>query len=285
MKLSLITICHNREAHLRNLLLGLSRSTRLPDEVIIVSSYPLSFETDLNHLPIRSLVLPIVNENFDIGAARNAGAQRAEHEVLVFLDVDCVPAPDFIEKLAAHAGQQEGLIMGNPRYLVQPPPQNWQTADLLAYSDFHPHHPEPTLPLKKEYNYGMFWSLCFAIRRSDFARLGGFDEDFRGYGAEDTDFAFRAKALGLSFFIADARVFHQQHPVYRPPVNHFTDIVRNAYIFYEKWKTWPMEGWLSRFAAMGLIDWAGPAATSLRVLAQPDAATLAACYRPEAPYV
>ncbi len=285
MKVSLITICHNREAHLRNLLLGLSRSTRLPEEIIVVSSQQLSLDVEVPGVPIKSHIVPSESEGFDIGAARNAGAQVAAHEVLIFLDVDCVPAPDFVEKIGTYSRQEKALIMGTPRYLERPLPQNWQTSTLLESSDFHPHHPELDLSLKKENNYGMFWSLCFVIRRLDFVRLGGFDEAYRGYGAEDTDFAFRAEVLGLPFFRADAQVFHQQHPVYRPPVNHFADIVRNAPLFHKKWNVWPMAGWLSRFADLGLIEWTGLEAASLTVLAQPDAAMLTKCYQPDAPYV
>ncbi|MBE8147289.1 hypothetical protein IOD13_18970 [Brevibacterium casei] len=38
--------------------------------------------------------------------------------------------------------------------------------------------------------FALFWSLSFACRPEVFARIGGFDETYAGYGGEDTDFAF-----------------------------------------------------------------------------------------------
>ena len=57
------------------------------------------------------------------------------------------------------------------------------------------------------------------------------------------------------WFDGDALAFHQHHPVSSPPVEHVDDIVENARRFHEKWGVWPMEGWLDRFAADGLIAW------------------------------
>ena len=53
---------------------------------------------------------------------------------------------------------------------------------------------------------GYFWSLAFAMRRVHFESVGGFNESFIGYGAEDTDFAFRATCSGLDLAFLGGRV-------------------------------------------------------------------------------
>ena len=105
--------------------------------------------------------------------------------------------------------------------------------------------------------YEEFWSLSFAVGREVFfGGIGGFDEGFLGYGAEDTDFAFTARERGVPLaWVDEARAFHQHHETYDPPLQHLEDIVSNARRFKEKWGVWPMEGWLSEFAAMGLVAW------------------------------
>jgi len=97
----------------------------------------------------------------------------------------------------------------------------------------------------------LFWSLNFGCSKATYSKIGGFDEDFSGYGAEDTDFAFSANKNGVDFKTIDALAYHQYHPSYDPPVNHIESIVENATRFKAKWGLWPMEGWLRKFCEMG----------------------------------
>ena len=66
------------------------------------------------------------------------------------------------------------------------------------------------------------------MNRLAYDTIGGFDASYTGYGAEDTDFAFTAKEQGIDFYLSQARAYHQQHTVYRPPLNHLSSIVANA---------------------------------------------------------
>ena len=94
------------------------------------------------------------------------------------------------------------------------------------------------------------------MRRSDFDALGGFCEDYAGYGAEDTDLAFAARAAGMPLtWVGGAHAWHQHHPTQDPPTGHVRDIVRNARVFHRRWGCWPMVGWLTAFAEAGLVDW------------------------------
>ena len=100
----------------------------------------------------------------------------------------------------------------------------------------------------------LFWSLSAAMTPATWARLGGFCEDYVGYGGEDTDFAQILLASGLDLgWVGAARAYHQWHPVSRPPVEHVEDIVRNAGIYHDRWGATPMTGWLEAFAESGLV--------------------------------
>lgn len=106
--------------------------------------------------------------------------------------------------------------------------------------------------------YELFWSLSFAATRETWDRLGGFDEGYEGYGGEDTDFAFRAREAGIALvWVGGAHAYHQHHPTSNPPVQHLDDILRNGRRFAERWGEWPMQGWLSAFADLGLVDQEG----------------------------
>ena len=193
-----------------------------------------------------------------LAAARNAGAAVTSADLLVFLDVDCIPCPELIERYRWVAQQSGGLLAGPVGYLPEAagrPPLSADELRRLAVP--HPARPVPEYGvLVPESRYELFWSLSFAISRADYTALGGFCEDYVGYGGEDTDLAFTARRQGLPFsWVGGAWAWHQYHPVEDPPYGHLIDIVRNARVFQRRWGTWPMEGWLGAFAAGGLIDW------------------------------
>lgn len=147
-------------------------------------------------------------------------------------------------------------------------------AELKAAGRAHPVRPFPETGEAPETNPGLFWSLAFALRRSTFGRLGGFDETYVGYGAEDTDLGFRIAREGLPLvFAGGAPVFHQHHEGYDPPLQHFRALIANATRFHATWSIWPMDGWLKAMAELGLVDWSPDRLTVRR---EPSTAEIAA---------
>ncbi|NJB86464.1 GT2 family glycosyltransferase [Lewinella marina] len=257
-KTSLLTIVHGRRAHLHNLLRGIAGQRTRPHEVIVVfMNEDIPGDLPDPGCPLRPLQLNSDHHQLPLAAARNRAASAAEGDILAFLDVDCIPAPHYLEQLEAAVGLTHGLVMGEVRYLPEgAAAPGWSFSLLNQVAQPHPRRPR--LPAGRDIMtlpYPLFWSLAFGLRATDFARLGGFDEGYVGYGGEDTDFAFNARATRLPLYGCGARVFHQYHPVYSPPYNHLSDIVSNARRFHSKWQMWPMESWLKQFERDGLIRW------------------------------
>lgn len=253
---------------------------------------------------------------FDIGRNRNLGAAKASYESLIFLDVDCLVATTFIEQLSAKLhGHSDALLMAQPLYLtraltddesLQLQQNQFGNAELnrlavcnpyrhnltdqaaecnLALSSALDDHNVTSTSIEQTQDYGAFWSLCFGIKRSQFERIGGFDTHYVGYGAEDTDFAFMARKLNIDFYLTSDVVYHQQHSVYRPPLNHLSSIVINANRFYDKWQHWPMGGWLSSFSQMQIIDWQAEKQSPITIIRKPTQHEIDDAYYPDAPYV
>lgn len=216
-------------------------------------SSPVGFTGKLIHRPLQTpgRALPLAQ-------ARNLGARIAQGEQLVFLDVDCIPARELLADYAAGLkGCQAAIAMGEVYYLPAPLPALWRKEDLVEQGASHParRYLRNELALQTQ-DYHLFWSLNFAVSKQTFWDIGGFDENFHGYGAEDTDFAFGAQAAGVPLlWVKGAAVFHQYHGSYSPPLQHFSDIIQNARVFYQKWRRWPMEKWLQQFADAGYIRW------------------------------
>lgn len=273
MGVSVLTIVRNRSAHLAQLIEGLRRSDRRPDELIVVDMSDEPVTVGPTGFPV--LIERFETDGLPLAAARNRAASLAKHDMLVFLDVDCIPLGDCVGLLAETLTEHDGLLCADIRYLGPDDARgSWEETDLLKHGRPHPVRAFPARGVREETNAGLFWSLAFALRRSTFAALGGFDEGFTGYGAEDTDFGFRAAAAGLKLlFVGQAIACHQYHDSYEPPVQHVADIVRNARVFQARWDRWPMEGWLADFERLGLVRWEENALDFLRL---PTACEMAA---------
>lgn len=344
---SVITTCYGRNRHLYNLLSSLAQGSVKPAEVIIVNDDAdpeqlATFPLNIVQISTTNMALEDISElseanksfhtGFDIGRNRNLGADRAKYNSLIFLDVDCIVAPTFIEQLASKLQiYPEALLMGQPRYLTRPLTESEGMqlqqgelfkAELDKLSVYNPYRynfedviedsiteqsiekiieksieknrkevtntgdkVDKQTRIEQTQDYGAFWSLCFAISRAQFEQIGGFDTQYVGYGAEDTDFSFTAHALNIDFYLTADVIYHQQHGVYRPPLNHLDSIIINANRFYGKWQHWPMAGWLLEFADMGLIDWQADQQQPISLVRQPSAAQIEKAHYPDAPYV
>ncbi|WP_210179654.1 glycosyltransferase family 2 protein [Bosea sp. PAMC 26642] len=280
--ISVLTLVKNRESHLCNLMEGLRRSVPAPAELVIVDMSDTPIARPECDFPVSVLRLDV--PGLPLARARNLAAAHARSDRFLFLDVDCIPAAGLCGAMNSSLLQNDALICAEVLYLgAGGVGESWTETGLRATGMRHPARDFPGDGLRREANAGLFWSLAFGVARATFHRIGGFDESFTGYGAEDTDFSFAAREAGLELlFLGGPGAFHQHHGVSDPPLQHFSDIVRNAEIFHRKWGVWPMEGWLARFRDLGLIAWTE---TSFMVRRQPtEEECLNAARAPDARY-
>ncbi len=254
--LSALTLVRNRQAHLDRLVEGLKLSASPPDELIVVDMSDAPARLPPVGFPVR--VERLAGDALPLAAARNLAAALASGDILLFLDVDCIVSSAVCDRMQAVLAEHDAVICPEVLYLpagaVRPGPLS--EVDLSAAGRPHPVRPFPREGESPEGNPGLFWSLAFALRRSTFHWLGGFDETYVGYGAEDTDLGFRIAREGLPLlFAGGVPVFHQHHDGYDPPLQHFRALIANAKRFHTAWSIWPMDGWLRAMADLGLVDW------------------------------
>lgn len=252
-RLSVVTLNKGRRPHLLHLLEGLGRGA-MPDDCVVVEMGEDEGELPAQPFEVRRVILQ--RDGLPLAAARNAGRAAATGQRLLYLDVDCIPAANLVAVMGAAIAEHDALICCPIRYLPSGAVRDgWTEADLARVGQLHPARSFPESGVAPVENAGLFWSLGFAIRAETFDRIGGFDESFTGYGAEDTDFAFRARDAGVPLLFAGGTcAFHQHHVGYDPPLQHFDDIVTNARRFQARHGFWPMDGWLDAFAGLGLIE-------------------------------
>ncbi len=256
MRTAVITLAHGRHDHLAAQASALARSATAPDAHVVVAMD----DPDLDRVVPDAHVahLERVEGALPLAAARNAGVARARDlgaELLVLLDVDCLPSPHLVGRYAEVAAERGGVLCGPVGYLPPRPVGGYPETGLEALARPHPARPAPADgEVIAAEDPDLFWSLSFAVLAETWDRIGGFCEDYRGYGGEDTDFGQSLTRVGEAmWWVGGAWAYHQHHGEGGgPPVQHLDDILRNAAIFERRWGRWPMQGWLDAFAERGL---------------------------------
>ena len=145
-------------------------------------------------------------------AARNLAAELASAPTLAFMDDDCVPAADWVERMLARVeADPEAIVAGRVRNGL--PGNRWATASHMVLEvvvDMYNGRPgEP----------GFAPTSNLAMSRHVFLGLGGLDERFRTAAAEDREFCDRSYDAGHPLVIEDAAV-----------VEHFHDLDGRAFL-------------------------------------------------------
>ena len=162
----------------------------------------------------------------------NQASRQADGDILIFLDSDCIPAEDLLATYAAHSAPN-AFYLGGVYYLNQP----FSETALQVHRSFVPQEfwtwSAQRLNQKKGTsirNFKRYWKSRFynavkfrrpkiwggncAINRDVFEKINGYDENYVGFGQEDSD--MRNRLLKGSYRVVPlhttARVYHLWHP-------------------------------------------------------------------------
>jgi cellulose synthase/poly-beta-1,6-N-acetylglucosamine synthase-like glycosyltransferase len=138
-------------------------------------------------------------EPVNAATARNRGLRAAQGEVFAFTDADCLPYPEWLERLYRHHAAGAMVVGGG----VQVESDNYwaQSDNVSMFHDFIAHGPAGTRPFLP--------TLNLSVRRSVVEAVGGMDESFPGAAAEDTDWTIRMRRAGYDlYFDPEAIVQH-----------------------------------------------------------------------------
>lgn len=144
--------------------------------------------------------------NFGFGGGNALGVARARGERIVLLNPDAVVQDGWLEPLLAVLDDPTvGIaapVLLNPDGSVQEAGQTLVGADTAPVLD------EPAAPVT-DVTYSS--AACWALRRADWERIGGFDPAYHPAYFEDVDLALRARRLGLrAVVVAASRVVHHR---------------------------------------------------------------------------
>jgi glycosyltransferase involved in cell wall biosynthesis len=226
---SVIITTKDKTSRLKLVLQALSRQVTGEIEVIVVMdgcAVSAVRELEGEQFDFSPLII-VCQQNRGRSAARNVGLNLAKGKILIFLDDDRVPAPDFVRRhIAGHTircaligGRREILFSENEIITLDRNRRVLDDFDNLfrgsrcEYGDrvskrkylWYAHNPLRWLG---------FSTGNVSLEKRDIEAVGAFDENFRGWGYEDTELGYRLCKARIPFRRDPAIVnYHLLHQV------------------------------------------------------------------------
>lgn len=177
------------------------------------------------------------DKGYRLSEIRNKGIAAATYDQIIILDCDMLPLPTLVESYMKYAHVSTKIVLIGGRRYVNTDPISYENIveDITSVSTLPSLDtgtgkvPEEGKPPSEDWRYKIYRSsnqlknskypfrafcggnVCF--HKSLIETVGGFDEDFKAWGAEDTEFGFRVYNHGYWFVPVDgAEALHQEPP-------------------------------------------------------------------------
>lgn len=226
MKLSLVLNTYQSPVPLDKVCRGLSLQVRMPDEILIADDGSGEPTRQVVEKWQRQLPVPVHHVwHEDTGFRRtiilNKAIARSTGDCVVILDGDCVPHPHFISDHARLA--EPGCWVQGRRSFVREPfvPEfeagqtsvlSWILRGRITGVMKALRWPRPSVRRDQQIRGTLGCNMGFW--REDLLAVNGLDEDFLGWGREDSDLGARLHHLGRTrkFVHGWAVLYHLDHP-------------------------------------------------------------------------
>jgi GT2 family glycosyltransferase len=209
-QVSVIVPTYERCASVQRALRALSQQTVSPDQyevIVAIDGSEDGTKEMVAHFPAPYSLRALWQSNRGRAAACNAGVRIATGQLLIFLDDDMEPVPEFLagHMRAHHRASRVGVIGAAPIVFSRSSPAVAQ----FVGAKFNSHlatlaQPNHRLKLRD------FYSGNFSIDRDLLLEVGPFDESFKIYGNEDLELSVRLSKAGVQL-VFDSEALAYQH--------------------------------------------------------------------------
>lgn len=151
------------------------------------------------------------DEGFRLARIRNCGWRIAESNRVIFTDHDIVPNADCLSNYLKYSDHDLALT-GYIGWINEEIHSLFSEENIGKIDRFEPFMSEPEKRNFRKYDWQVVWGGNCSFTKDIYDKTGGFDEEFIGWGGEDTDLALRCQRGGwLIKTVAEAKMFHLNH--------------------------------------------------------------------------
>jgi len=232
---SVIIVTYNHRNYTKNCLSSVLVNN--PLEVIVVDNGSIDGTAEFveEHFPeVRLIKSP---RNLGYGGGNNLGVRHARGEYVVILNPDTKVEENWLEELLKPLKKEEKLIT-TPKILTYDGSRintcgNIEHFTGLTFTRGLNEHSDKF----GEFGYiSGFSGACFAMRRSEYLELGGFDENFLTY-MEDAEFSWRAHAKGFRILYVPTSIVYHDYELEVSPRKIY-HLEKGRYVILRKYLTW-----------------------------------------------
>ena len=201
---TLIITAYNWVPALEIVLRTVANQTVLPDQVIVADDGSRPEISALIQRWVHNLnVIHVWQKDFGFRAARarNLAISKSNTDYIIFIDGDCLLPPYFVQTHLDLARYNK--VLAGHRYMISPTETKAILEDNKNLYKLMNNYKFLRLKLgivrdfqSKEWRTVRTCNM--GVYRTDLLAVGGFDEDYRGWGREDSDLILRLLNNGLS---------------------------------------------------------------------------------------
>lgn len=249
MNVSLIVPTYNKDIRFLLTLQTLINQNYPPDkyEVVIIAKDPSQALTKAVESASKMIYIKLIlQKGIGRANARNEGIKQSSGEIIIFTDDDLLLKPDFISRHINFHQDKDVVVLGKIfqiylSYLERVELKEiFEKLDLIAREDIYFKTVRKAFSFK---NNNIPWigfgTNNTSVRKEILSKVGVFDEDFKEWGQDNIELAYRLHKQGYRFFYNPmACNYHLAHAKEKETL--LRDITRNIDVFYEKYPEMPI---------------------------------------------
>ncbi len=187
VKISVVIPARNAGKTIAKTLMSIQQGKRQPEEILVVDGCSTD---NTREISLQHDVEVIENLKLHASSARRIGVEKANHPIIAFTDSDCIPAPDWVERIANHFETDSELDGLGGRVTLTKPQTHIQAFSAHVFESIKSFPKESIQITTKGVGGLSFAGANCAFSKDKIIAVGNFRDQFSNHG-EEVDLLWR----------------------------------------------------------------------------------------------